>query len=50
MGLKRDEKIVKPVDNWGAGEWEVAYHAIAAKYERLRDAMRRALNSLSSAI
>jgi hypothetical protein len=40
----------KPVDEWGAEEWQIAYNILTAKYEKLRDKMRLALNTLSAAI
>jgi len=47
---ERGIREAKSVDEWGVEEWKTAYNVLAAKHERLRDAMRKALNNLSSAI
>jgi len=50
MVLKRDEKKEVPVEEWGAKEWETAYNILTAKYNKLRDLMRRAIQTLNAAI
>ncbi|HUX79671.1 MAG TPA: hypothetical protein VMW10_08025 [Alphaproteobacteria bacterium] len=50
MGLKRDEKKVKSVEEWTAADWEVAYNVLQTKYDKLRNVMRRALQVLSVSI
>jgi len=50
MTLKRDEKKIKPVDEWTTAEWETAYNMLMEKYEKLRNVMRRALQTLNVAI
>ena len=50
MVLKRDEKKIKPVDEWTTAEWETAYNILTVKYNKLRDLMRRAIQTLNAAI
>jgi len=50
MVLKRNEKKEVPVDEWGVKEWEAAYNVLTAKYNKLRDLMRRAIQTLNAAI
>ena len=50
MGLKRNDPRPKPIEEWTAKEWEVAYNLLAKKHEDLRDRMRRAIMQLNAAI
>jgi hypothetical protein len=50
MAKQRYDKEIKPVEEWGVEEWETAYKMLTAKYEKLRDAMRRALQILNVAV
>jgi len=50
MGLKRNDPKPKPIEEWTAKEWEVAYNLLMHKHEALRDRMRKAINQLSTAI
>lgn len=47
MGTKRNDPKPKPIEEWGAEEWQVAYNLLQKKYDKLKDHMRIALNLLS---
>ena len=48
---KRDKVLqeAKPVEEWTAKEWEIAYNNLNAKFEKLRNHMRLGLNLLNKA-
>ena len=50
MAKKRNAPKIKPVEEWGAKEWEAAYNVLTRKYEALREAMRISLKYLNKAI
>lgn len=50
MVLKRDDKKTIPIEEWTVKEWETAFNILTAKYNKLRDLMRRAIQTLSVAI
>lgn len=50
MSSKRKQVQEKPVDEWTVEDWEKAYNQLNAKYQKLRDLMRRAIQTLSVAI
>ena len=50
MATKRNDKKIKPVDEWGVEEWESAYNVLTAKYDALRRHMRVALQHLNKSV
>jgi len=49
MSSKRKIKEIKPIEEWGAKEWELAYNQLNEKHSKLKNKMRQALNNLSQA-
>lgn len=50
MTQKRNDPKPKPIEQWSSREWEVAYNQLLAKYEKLRESMRGALQHLNKAV
>jgi len=49
MGSKKIKKEIKPIEQWGAEEWELAYNQLNEKNTRLKEKMRKAMNAISQA-
>ena len=49
MGKYQPEKELKPIEQWTTKEWETAYNLLNAKFDKLKNKMRIALNQLSEA-
>ena len=49
MSKAQFKKEVKPIEQWSAVEWETAYNLLNAKFDKLKNKMRIALNELSKA-
>lgn len=50
MAQKRNDPKPKAIEEWGIGEWKVAYDILMRKHENLRDHMRMALIHLNKAV
>ena len=49
MVKRRFSDEPKPIEEWTAKEWETAYNLLNAKFDKLKNKMRIALNNLSKA-
>ena len=49
MSKQRYDPKPKPIEEWTGAEWEIAYNKLNAKFDKLRDHMRLALNLLNKA-
>ncbi len=50
MPPKRNQKQVKPIEEWGAAEWQTAFNQKNAAYESLKKELRGILVYLHRAI
>lgn len=49
MAKRRFSDEPKPIEEWTTKEWETAYNVLNAKFDKLKDRMRLALNLLTKA-
>lgn len=49
MTKKKKHIEPKPIEKWDAKDWEAAYNTLNAKYDKLKDRMRKAMNAMSQA-
>jgi len=49
MAKRMNDPKPKPMEEWTGKEWEIAYASLNARFDKLRDAMRKALGHLGRA-
>ena len=50
MGTKKKQPQVKPIEQWGVKEWEVAYNQKNAEFEQLKKELKGIFIHLHRAI